>query len=237
MLDYPYTPVTEENMIEPILIIFLTLLTAADKAVHSEVDLDPSQRFERREREGLPPETAGEEAFNRAVERAQEVGDSSWTDWAVKLLVIGEGAVIFWLYKLIKSEEKQRQILEGVTSFWGKESVEESTHRRLAMLLNAIGEEVLYVAQGDLKSVLKLSNDRRLLLFFRDSKEEDLYFVETIDDFNVFVQNSAKERVLIPIEEFFKKKKFSFIVFLSEKNFCGACRFNPLKTEIQGEIE
>lgn len=240
-------------MFEPILIAFLTFSLSAEKIVEEAVNqanktqfLDPNQ--ERNFLPSEPGENPGEDALNRAVNRAEEVGGSPWMAWAVKLLVLGEGAVIFWLYRLIKSEEQQRKILEGVTSFWGRENAEESTHRRFAMLLNAIGEEVLYVAQGDLKSIIKLSHDRRLMLFFREeNNNEDLYFVEMIDDENVHVQNSNKEKTVIPVIEFFKKKKFSFIVFLSEQNFCKSCKFNfmnfstndddPESTEIQGGIE
>lgn len=180
----------------------------------------------------------GSQALDSAFERAQEVGDSDWTDnWAIKLLILGEGAVIFWLYKLIKDEEKQRQVFEGIQNIWNRENSDDAVHRRFALLLNAIGEEVLYVAQGDLKSVLKLSKSARLLLFFKKSNnEDDIYFIEKIENDLVYFQNSAKEKMTIAISEFFSKSKFSFIVFLSKRDFCEICPanfMNLIQTEDQ----
>jgi len=213
-----------------LLFALLTLLPLADQggqSVHPSFTSEPTNGVMTQIDDDLG---AGEEALERAVETAQEISSNPLTDWLVKFLVLSEGAVIFWLYKLIKSEEHQREILESVTAFWSRENVEESTHRRFAMLLNAIGQEVLYVAQGDFKSVLKLARDNRLMLFFRQGEgEEDLFFVEQIDEKNVYVQNSEKEKLTLPLEDFFKKKKFSFIVFLAEHSF--GLNFTEISTE------
>lgn len=177
--------------------------------------------------------------LERTGEKAQEISENPWTSWAIKFLVAGEAAFIFWLYKLIKSEEAQRKILEGVQSAWGRENAEESTHRRFAILLNALGQEVLYIAQGDLESVMRLSKDQRLLLFFRQENEgEEVFFVKKIDGENVFAMNSEKENVEIPLNTFFKKKnKFSFIVFLSTKSFYEGCNFFNVHNDIVCERE
>lgn len=172
--------------------------------------------------------------LERTGEKAQELSESPLTAWVIKLFVAGEAAVIFWLYKLIKSEEAQRKILEGIQSAWGRENAEESTHRRFALLLNALGQEVLYIAQGDLPSVLRLSKDQRLLLFFKqENSGEDIFFVENIEGEKVIAMNSEKESVEIPLDTFFKKKnRFSFIVFLSEKSFCEGCKFFNVHNDV-----
>jgi hypothetical protein len=165
------------------------------------------------------------EIFEHTLEGLKEIEPSQWF---LKILVVGEGGILFWFYKIIKNEAAQKQFVEGVQGLLNRETIEELTHKRFAMLLNAIGEEVLYVAEGDIKSILKLAKDDRLLLFFKQKNgSEDCFFVTKIEKDAVHATDSNKNQVEIPIKEFFEHKKFSFVVFLSQKDFCDQCKFHP----------
>lgn len=165
------------------------------------------------------------EILEHTLEGLKEIDPSNLL---LKIMVVGEGGFLFWFYKIIKNDTAQKQFVEGIQGLINRDTIEELTHKRFAMLLNAIGEEVLYVAEGDLKSILKLTNDERLLLFFKQKDgSDDCFFVTKIEKDTVYAHDSNKNIVEIPVKEFFEHRKFSFIVFLSQKDFCDQCRFHP----------
>ena len=171
------------------------------------------------------------------VERVQ---DQSFNDWVIKLLIAGEAVVIYWLYKIVKDQKTQKEFVEGVRGFFQKEKSEELTHRRFAKLLYAIGWDVLYISQGNFNSVRKLLKGGRVLLFFKEEKDQEtIYFVKELKDNKVFCEvldgldENQETSVVFELSDFFKKQTFSFIVFLGTR--CESCfRF---KETILGQNE
>lgn len=172
------------------------------------------------------------------VERVQ---DQSFNDWMIKLLIAGEAAVIYWLYKIVKDQKAQTEFVRGVRGFFQKEKSEELTHRRFAKLLHAIGWDVLYIAQGNFNSVRKLLKTGRVLLFFKEEKDrETIYFVKELKDNQVFCEildnldENQATSVTFELNDFFKKQTFSFIVFLGTR--CETC-FKFKETILGGKDE
>lgn len=145
----------------------------------------------------------------------------------------GEAALLAWLVRFFKDEQRQMRLFRSVTDLFEKEKIEDLTYERFARILSEMGLSVVYVRDTSLKTLKRLLERERLLFFYRECEDcpgEKYFFVTRFEekasgkkslfcfDLDSAMSRESCEEIEISLSALYDSgagsPKLSFLVFL-----------------------
>lgn len=188
----------------------------------------------------LPPLQEEESDFLREkLEEEEEEFSLAWLqERALAVLTVavlgGEAALMAWLFRFFKDEQRQMRLFRSVTDLFESERIEDLTYERFARILSEMGLSVVYVRDTSLKTLRRLLERERLLFFYRECEDcpgEKYFFVTRLEekasgkqslfcfDLDSTSSRACCEEKEIPLADLYNSNsgtggKLSFLVFL-----------------------